>query len=187
MRAFIAIDVSESVLAEIENLVTGWRSRLRGARWVRVGNLHLTLRFLGETSEATLEKLSDSMAEIAAEFSPFHLNFDQVGYFPSARRPRVFWLGVTDPPSTLLDLQKQIETESRRLGFEPENRPFSPHITLARFRGARPDPVYERLTRDYEDRSFGFSKVEDAVVYQSVLKPEGAEYSVLRRFKLGAT
>jgi 2'-5' RNA ligase len=187
MRSFIAVDVSESVLAEIENLVTSWKSRLRGARWVRSGNHHLTLRFLGETSEATLEHLSDSMATIAAESAPFRLSFDGVGYFPSARRPRIFWVGVTDPPAALLDLQRRIETEIRRQGFEPEKRRFTPHLTVARFRGACPDPECEQLAREYENHSFGFSNIKDVIVYQSVLKPEGAEYSELRRLRLGAS
>ncbi len=187
MRAFIAVDISDDVLSEIENLAAEWRSRLRGARWVRAKNLHLTLRFLGETSEGTLGKLSDTMAAIAGGSSPFELNFDGVGYFPSARRPKVFWIGVTHPPRTLLELQGQIEAASFKHGFEPEKRRFSPHLTLARFRGAQPDPNYELLVREYEKHSFGSSKVEEVILYQSELKPEGAEYTVLKRFKLGAT
>ncbi len=187
MRAFIAVDISKDVLTEIENRVNEWRSRLPGARWVRPRNLHLTLRFLGEATEETLAKLSESLTDIAGGSSPFRMNFDGVGFFPSSRKPRIFWAGVSEPPSILLELQKQLEAASRKHGFEGEKRRFSPHLTLARFRTARPSPDYELLTREHGRHSFGSSKVEEVILYQSILKPEGAEYTVLRRFRLGAS
>jgi 2'-5' RNA ligase len=185
MRAFIAVEVSKDVLSEIDRRTSEWRDRLRGARWVPASNLHLTLRFLGETSEATLEELSETMTDIASRFSPFDLNFDGIGYFPSARRPRVFWVGVKDPLGVLAELQERIETAARKHGFEPEKRRFSPHLTLARFKGAKPHPDYELLTREYGNLSFGSSKVEEVILFKSVLRQEGAEYTALRRFRLG--
>lgn len=184
MRAFVAVDLAEEVLAEIEKFGARMGARLPGARFVNPTNLHLTLRFLGESDERQLASLSDSFESIGSRYRPFTVRCREVGFFPSARRPRIFWVGLDDPPEDLLNLQKDVENVVRESGFEPEKRAFSPHLTVARFRNPRPHPRFQEIVREFERQDFGTSRISDLVLYQSILKPEGAEYIALKRLAL---
>jgi 2'-5' RNA ligase len=184
MRAFIAVDLAAGVVSEIEALVQQIEGRVRGARWVAPQNLHLTLRFLGETDEPALSTLSETVASTVRECQQFALEFRGIGFFPSAKKPRVLWVGIDKPPEVLLKLQRELESAARRHGFEPERRDFSPHLTLARFRKPQSGPRFVELARDLSEHPFGISSVEEVVLYRSVLKPGGPQYHVLQRFPL---
>ncbi len=184
MRAFIAVDLAEEVLAEIEKFVARMRSRLPGARWVTPKNLHLTLRFLGESDSQQLATLAASLESISSRYRPFAARCRGIGFFPSSRRPQIFWVGLDDPSEDLGNLQKEVEAAVRRGGFEPERRIYSPHLTLARFRNPRSDPRYGEISREFEKQDFGTSSISELVLYQSILKREGAEYHVLKRLVL---
>ena len=186
MRAFVAVDLAEEVLAEIEKFVARVGARLPGARFAVPKNLHLTLRFLGESDERKIATLSDSLESIGSRYRPFTLRYRGIGFFPSARRPRIFWVGLDDPPEELLNIQKDVEAAARLAGFEPERRAFSPHLTLARFRNRRPrpHPRFQEIVREFEKQDFGTSRVSGLVLYQSILKREGAEYQALSRLVL---
>jgi 2'-5' RNA ligase len=93
-------------------------------------------------------------------------------------------VGLDDPPEDLLNIHKDLEAAVRKSGFEPERRPFSPHLTLARFRNPRPHPRFQEIAREFESQDFGTSRVPDLVLYQSILKREGAEYHALKRLAL---
>jgi 2'-5' RNA ligase len=184
MRAFIAVDLATDVVSEIESLVQQIKGRVRGARWVVPKNLHLTLRFFGETDEQALSALSETVAAAARNHQPFALEFRGIGFFPSAKRPRVLWIGIDKPPEVLLVLQREFEAAARSHGFEPERRPFAPHLTLARFRKPQSDPRLAELARELGEHPLGSSSIEEVVLYQSILKPSGAEHQALRRFPL---
>jgi 2'-5' RNA ligase len=184
MRAFVAVDLAQEVLAEIEQFVARMEARLPGARWVVTTKLHLTLRFLGESDERQLATLAASLESIGSRYRPFTVRYRGIGFFPSARRPRIFWVGLDDPPEDLLNIHKDLEAAVRESGFEPERRPFSPHLTLARFRNPRPHPRFQEIAREFESQDFGTSRVPDLVLYQSILKREGAEYHALKRLAL---
>jgi 2'-5' RNA ligase len=184
VRAFIAIDISSDLMSRLEDLIENEKKRLPRARWVRPTNLHLTLRFLGETSSSVLDEISKSLEATAARYPPLALDYRGVGFFPSSSRPRVLWVGIPNPPAELSLMQKDIEIVAQQLGFEPEKRRFSPHLTLARFREPRSDRRFTELAKELEDHRFGTSRVHDVVLYQSVLRPQGAQYQVLRKFPL---
>jgi 2'-5' RNA ligase len=184
MRAFVAVDLVADVVSEIEALVQQIKGRVPGAKWVAPKNLHLTLRFLGEADEQTLSALSETVASVVRECQPFELEFRGIGFFPSAKRPRILWIGINKPPEVLLELQRELEAATTRHGFEPERRDFSPHLTVARFRKPQSDPKFVELTRELGEHLFGISPVGEVVLYRSILKPSGAEYQVLRRFPL---
>jgi 2'-5' RNA ligase len=186
MRAFIAADIATEVVSTIESVVQRIEGRVHGARWVTPKNLHLTLRFLGETDEETLSALSETVTVAAGAHRPFVLDFRGIGFFPSARRPRVLWVGIDKPPEALRKLQHELETAARKHGFEPERRDFSAHLTLARFRKPQSNPRFTELVQELGEYLFGSSSVEELVLYRSILKPRGAEYQVLKRFPLGA-
>ena len=185
IRAFIALDISRKVLSEIDNFVSEVEGRLPGARWVNLQNLHLTLRFLGESEEGTLTALSRTVESVGARYRPFTLELRGVGFFPNPRRPRVFWAGVYEPSGVLGELHNEIEASARKHGFEPETRNFAPHLTLARFRNPRPHRGFVEVGQEFEGKVFGVSPIGEVVLYRSILKREGAEYQVLQRYPLG--
>src|SRR6266568_527239 len=126
-RLFVAIDLPDDVRRELDQL----REPLPGAHWVPVEQLHLTLRFIGEVDDATLLAVKEGLAGVSG--APFPLAVQGVGHFPPGKHPRVLWVGLDAGP-LLGELQRDIETAVQAAGLPAEERPFSPHITLARLR-----------------------------------------------------
>ena len=132
MRLFIAIDLSESVKEALLDVATQMGQKLpAGAvRWVKPEQLHLTLRFLGETAVAQLPALQNQLTQLTKAKKPFHLQLNGVGAFPNRRRPRVVWAGLAGELAALQTLQKELEERLVGLGWPEEKRPFNPHISL---------------------------------------------------------
>jgi len=132
MRTFIAIEIPKEIQLQLENVVKRLRaSRAGGVRWVAPGNVHLTLKFIGETEPQNLTTLSDLLREIARRYQPMDLGIGGLGCFPNNKRPRVIWVGL-DIPSQIQDLHREIEAAAEQIGCPPEGRGFSPHLTLGR-------------------------------------------------------
>ena len=184
MRAFVAVGISQNVVLSLERLVERERRRFPKARWVRLANLHLTLRFLGETNEQVLGGMATDLRASLGRFPRFTLDCQGVGFFPSTRRPRVFWVGVSNPPASLVQIHEEIEGIARKHGFEAETRKFSPHMTLARFREPRFDPYFEEIEKELRDHHFGASRIREVTMYRSILRPQGACHQVLHKFLL---
>lgn len=182
MRAFIAVEISQEVRDAVRWLVLELRESVQGARWISPGNLHLTLRFLGDAEEQRLREMSSELEATAARFPPFRLEFRGLTALPNSRRPRVLCVRVTDPPPEIHKLHEQIEGVVRKHGFLPEERPFKPHLTFARFR--KPDKGLGLIRAGFDERGIGVVLVEDVVLFRSTLKPSGAVYDALARFPL---
>ncbi|BEH08424.1 MULTISPECIES: RNA 2',3'-cyclic phosphodiesterase [Geobacter] len=165
-RLFVAIDLPGSVRAQLADL----GRELDGVRRVPPDQLHLTLRFIGNADDECFQRIKDSMATVTSP--PFTLALAGVGCFPSPRRPRVIWAGVTaDERLTLL--QRAVETAVAAAGIPPEERPFSPHITLARLKDAIPEGFSAFQSRHGEFRAEPFA-VEEFLLYSSTLTAGGA-------------
>ena len=179
LRLFVALwlpgPLSRAVSARLDELRRG----SRGVRWVRPDQLHLTLKFLGETPSTELPELTSALAGVAAETRPFHLSLAPGGVFPPNGPPRVVWLGLT-PEEDLAALAARVEEALAPLGHAPERRPFRAHLTLGR---AEPGAVFDRglLGRPLET---GPVMVERVSLVQSVLRPQGAVYTTLREWPL---
>jgi RNA 2',3'-cyclic 3'-phosphodiesterase len=174
MRVFIAIELPE----ELRNRLAREQSRLRavatGARWTRPEGIHLTLKFLGEISDDQVAQVRKALEEIKT-FEPFTVHAKGFGFFPDARRPRVFWAGLDAPPE-LAQLAARVESAMTPLGFAPENRAFSPHLTLARFKVPRPQPKLQELLAGQSDVTLGDIEVSEFYLWESKLSPQGAQY-----------
>jgi 2'-5' RNA ligase len=155
-------------------------------RWVNPENIHLTLKFLGDTPQRNISDLSKALKQTVFGFLPFEIVFKGTGCFPDTRRPRILWAGVNGP-ATLFELQSNIDRALLAIGFPTEKRPFSPHLTLAR--------ISERTSEDtdlkviqgvnsFQDVFFGHMLVERVTLFQSVLAPKGSIYTPLVRFAL---
>lgn len=181
MRLFVAVDVPGAVKDAIERDVVGpLREAVEGARWTRPEGRHLTLKFLGEVPEERASAVSDALGGAVSGHSPFEASFEEVGGFPNLRRPRVLWVGIGEGAEPMGALASDVSSALEPLGFEPEKRKFSAHLTLARFK--RPRPIGELPAVDVPSQGF---EVAEVVLFQSHLNPKGARYTALERFALG--
>jgi len=170
-RSFIAIPLPENCKQRLATIQEKLRKHFRGVRWVNAGSLHLTLRFLGDQDEETLEQIAVSMLSVA-RFSPsFKVSCQGLGAFPSPRRARVIWLGV-EPQDLVVELYQRLEAGLRECGISAEPRPFSPHLTLGRIRG-RPQDLHAPLAR-FGDVDGGCFEADSVILYESRLQRSGA-------------
>jgi 2'-5' RNA ligase len=183
MRLFFAIELPREVKDRIAELESDLRPRLRSARWVSPANVHLTLRFLGETNAEVAERIGGRLREELETRVSFALKFQGVGAFPNPVRPRVLWVGTLGAPEALFELQSLVEETVRTEGFPPETRAFEPHLTIARFRHR--ERGLGALLAPMENRSLGEMKVAELVCFESHLSPAGASYSAQGRFEIG--
>ena len=180
MRAFIAIDLPEALHAALTEAQHHFRSAAPDARWTRPEGIHLTLKFLGETSDAQTKQVVEALAQIGP-FEPFSVEVRGFGFFPQAQRPRVFWAGVMAPPA-LAELAAQVESRMEKAGFAREERLFSPHLTLARFQVPRPQPALEAAIAARANPLLGSFYVSEFFLFESKLSPQGAQYKKVMRF-----
>ena len=183
IRAFIAIKLSPEIHQRLKDVNALLRQRLQGAlvRWVPVDNIHLTLKFLGDVSTANLEMLAKILQAEAHQHQPFEISVGELGAFPSAHKPHVIWLGV-QAPAELNTLQKGIEEEMARLGYKPEDRPFSPHLSLGRVSRNAEAQDFARIEAVLNVTKVGFlgaMHVEAVHLFKSDLQPNGAIYTGL--------
>lgn len=182
MRVFLAVDLDSELRRRLEELGRELRPLMRRARWVRPESLHLTLRFFGEASPEAVETLASGLAQAFEGLPEFALHFHGCGVFPDRRNPRVLWVGVPEPPPALLSLQSRAESVARARGFAPERRRFDPHLTIARFR--EPERGIESVLSTVQNRDFGGTRVDEAILFESRLSPEGSSYLRVRGFPL---
>jgi len=178
-RTFIAVQIPASVREVLDEL-TGLMAPAwppGAVRWGKTDNLHLTLRFLGDTSEETIPRLVDGLEAIVADEPAFEVMLDTIGTFPGRGRPRVIWVGLADPDGRLTPLQKQVARLARSLGWEREQQQFKPHLTLGRVRPGATPPAGD-WSRPVPRAAFA---VDGLALVESQLKPSGAEYSILHR------
>lgn len=184
MRAFIAIDLDAGLKETLRDLVRGLTPLAPNVRWVQASGMHLTLKFLGEISEDQAVAVGHALATIASVSPRFPFRIRGLGCFPPGRSaPRVIWAGVVDEPR-LLSVHKAIESACLRLGFEAEPREFRPHLTLGRVKSpGRMERLLQEIARG-EGRDLGEMEARRLTFFRSLLKPAGAEYSVIGEFPL---
>lgn len=177
MRLFVALDVPEGVRAALAELTGRLRETCRSARWARPEGVHITLKFIGEVSAERCDAIGQALGALPS-FAPIEIRFAGLGFFPNARRPRVFWAGVEGGPR-LAELASAIEMKLESLGIAPEKRAFHPHLTLARFESPQGTQALRDAVESLGTPQFGGDTFREFHLYQSVLKRSGAEYSRL--------
>jgi RNA 2',3'-cyclic 3'-phosphodiesterase len=182
LRAFIAVEIPHEIQQKINKESARLRSETGGlVRWVPAQNMHLTLKFLGDVSPSSVEFLVQMLRNEADAASCFSLQLTGLGAFPSIKRPRVILIGI-QAPAALTALQRGIESASRRLGYEPEERPFSPHLTLGRVKQNATVGEQQKIRHIIEGIQvdvLGTARVDSVHLFKSELKPNGSVYTRL--------
>jgi len=184
VRLFVAVNLPAAERRAAYEAAAPLRDARLPFKWVAEDSIHVTLRFLGEVEEARARPIGEALAAAVRPARPFDVTLGGVGAFPSLARPRVVWMGVERHPALEL-LANDVEKALMALAFEPELRPFHPHLTLGRAeRSARPAALsgLEHLAAAIEYQ--GAIVVESVDLMQSVLTPKGATYTVLSRAAL---
>ncbi len=177
MRLFIAIDLPEWVKKQLQQL----QDSNLNVRWNSTETMHLTLRFIGDVEErSTREQLVNELASI--QISAFSMTIKDLGYFPPKKHPKVLWAGIKENKK-LMELQEKIEQVSQSVGFKPETRPYIPHITLARVKGLSKKEVNSFFNQHKQLRIEDIP-VNEFILYESKLHPDGAIHSPLEQFSL---
>lgn len=180
----MAIDLPAFVKEELAKIQAGLMAPGLLAKWADPNSIHLTLKFLGGIGQEQLSAIKEALVAAASYSAPFNIKLSRPGVFPSLSRPRVLWVGIEDDSGALKELQQQIDERLKGLGFEPEEREYSPHLTLARIKEVRGKGELQRAIG-----SVALSPLEPIMVnhfnlMRSDLRPSGAVYTVLESFVL---
>ena len=183
LRTFIAVDIPTPFQQIIQQKTEPLRRALDASlvRWVAVENIHLTLKFLGDVSPATIERLTQMLRTEADLVHRFEIDIHGLGSYPSLKRPRVLFLGI-HAPAGLEMLYHGIEAACARLGYESEARGFSPHLTIGRVRQDTPSAGQQKIRSALAGLmidSLGTARVDSVHLYKSDLKPSGSVYTKL--------
>jgi len=187
LRAFIALEIPSSIQQSIFRATQALQNDTRALiRWVAQENIHLTLKFLGDIPSTSLEALAQVLYTEADACQAFDIHINGFGSFPSLKRPRVIFIGI-QAPAGLEALRLRIESGCVWLGYAPEDRGFSPHLTLGRVKQNGSVVDGQKLRRALEGMtidSLGTARVDSVHLYKSELKPGGAVYTKLFSAKL---
>ena len=187
VRSFIAIKLPDELKLRLAQLETELkRDEPPGVKWVSPDSIHLTLKFLGNIAAGRIEAVTGAMEESARGIAPFRLRARGLGVFPNLQRAQVAWVGIDGEVGRLSQLQKQLESNLARLGFTPESRAFTTHLTLARLKNYASLDERQSFGRLIASREFaaGDIEVEAVSLMKSRLTRSGAIYSRLSSVRL---
>jgi 2'-5' RNA ligase len=178
VRSFISIDLEDQqILSRIASILSSLQALGGDLKPVERENIHLTLKFLGDVSTPRLAEVKSSLKQLV--FPAFTGEIKGAGAFPNLNHMNVIWVGVSEGWSQVEQIYEQVEKLLSRLGFRRENRPFSPHITIARVRSGRKRDEIANLLRHLSEESFGTITVDKVRLKQSILSSSGPKYSTL--------
>jgi len=182
-RTFIAIKIeAEELMLDVLNACREELINER-IRWVQPDKIHITLKFLGDTSTEQLSEISNVISDIAGNHPAFSLTFKGMGIFGKIKQPRVLWMGIERNP-VISEIKQDLDISLQVHGFEADSREFRPHLTLGRIKNLDDNSRMEYLLSLYKDMEFQVSEITDMIFYESILKPTGPEYIVLSRMQL---
>ena len=184
IRSFIAIEIPSPLKARMEEIQRQLRRTDADVKWVRPEAIHLTLKFLGSIRQEDVERISQALALVVADGESFEVRVQGMGCFPNLRNPRVVWLGVDRGKEALASLQRAIEGKMAELSFPPEDRPFSPHLTMGRIRSPRGRVGLAQALEKHQGVEIGTFQAREVILFRSELRPSGAVYTKLKEFPM---
>lgn len=184
MRLFIAIELPSEIKQGIAKVQEDLRNTGAAANWTRPEGIHLTLKFLGEVDESKVDEIMMALTDAAQGIGKMDLEVAGAGAFPNAKMLRVLWLGVTGDVEKLGLLQAAVENAMMGLGFEREERTFSPHLTLARIKFPKPRDNWQQKIEGVRDVKLGGFEAGHISLMKSELRREGAIYTEIGKAEL---
>ena len=179
IRTFLAFDIEDQkILRNISHVQKMLVNSGADLKLVDPENIHVTIRFLGDVQASMVDAIHEEMKQIS--FSPFTVELQGLGAFPKLNHPRVVWAGIKNGSKELDDVFQQLEPRLRGLGFQPDNKGFSPHLTLARVRSGRNKFNLAEVINKNLDYEFGTINAEFLKLKKSDLTPRGPIYTNLR-------
>ncbi len=184
MRTFIAIEIPDDIKREMAKAQEQLRRSGADVGWTRPGGIHLTLKFLGEVPETRIDEILASLGKAVEEKDSFRLEVGGIGVFPESRSPRVVWIGLSGEIDRLAVLQASVEEALTEIGFEREERGFTPHLTLGRIKHIRSRDGWQDALNRIKDIRLPAFDVTAVSLMKSELKPSGAVYTELAKIGL---
>lgn len=182
-RLFCAVKVQPNT--EILDVIHHFREGLIGERikWVNPDNLHLTLKFFGDTQSENETEIINAFRHAGKHVNNFSFELSGIGFFGSHRLPRVLWIGIKQPEALQL-LYKEVNKYLKPLGYLPDKPQFVPHLTVARIKELKNTNAFHRLIIKHQNDRFGEQHIKSFELYQSILRPQGPEYRIVKAFDL---
>jgi 2'-5' RNA ligase len=184
LRLFIALPLPHEVEVELDRLLVLLRPKGPEVKWVPANNIHLTVKFLGDTEEKLVPKIQSAIDEVTSTYQPFETAIDRVGGFPNLNRPRVIWIGGSQPIEEAARMAQEIDRRMHELRFEKEKRPFKAHLTLGRVREGRSVAALATYLESFKLQPIPL-KLDRLVLFKSTLTPRGSIYERLHEAMLG--
>lgn len=186
-RTFLAIPipVGAEYPALVERLQHNLEHERRNINWCKTNQIHLTLKFIGDTPDQDIPKIIEACQQVAKRHQPFAMDFNRTGIFGSNHSPRVLWLGMKDEPKALYDLEEDILTAFDQIGYLRDRQNFVPHLTVCRIKTLVDKPFFQQVYQNIEQKTYLQTNVNEMVYLQSFLQPTGAFYKTLKRIPLG--
>jgi RNA 2',3'-cyclic 3'-phosphodiesterase len=184
LRLFVAVSLPEDVKEHLAQTQSRLKPTAQPVRWVNPSSVHLTLSFLGAVPATKVEAIGGALERAVHGLKPFRFEVADLGMFPSASRPRVVWVGIKGSVEALARLQQRVAAELEPLGFPPEKRPFSPHLTLGRVEERAGPADRQKIGQAVQSTrvgSLGGVDVDSICLMRSTLRPGGAIYDCLRK------
>ena len=184
IRTFIAIEIDPAIQESLNNLQLELKKSGADVKWVKKDNIHLTLKFLGDTSEENIATISTLLARSTGFLPSFSVGITEAGAFPGIENPRVIWAGVHDPQETIAKIARSLEENLASIGFVKEERDFDPHITLGRVRTSLNKFNLVKSLKSLKMPPDLLLPIEKITLFKSTLTPQGPIYEVLKTVSL---
>lgn len=180
-RGFISLDIDSN--SEIRKFREGLEKTGAPLKMVDLDKIHITVKFLGDTEEEKIDKISNVVKKVLENREPFTIDIKGAGAFPHLDYMKVVWIGIEDEPK-LNEMAHRVEEELVPHGFPRDDKGFSPHITVARVKGGKNKDRLRRVIENYEDYYFGSQEVTKLKLKKSILSKGGPEYHTLKEMPL---
>jgi len=185
IRSFLAFELPSDIKQKVALVSDELRRSRLNVKWVKAANIHLTVVFMGNISPDDVPVMAEEIRKGCLEYEPFDISLKGLGVFPGTKRPRVLWLGLETDRERLSSFMKALQERLEPFGIKEEKRGFRPHLTLGRFRRPeRQGTLLDDLIPQYKGLEGPSGRLEELVMFESELKPQGAEYTKLQSWPL---
>jgi len=186
VRSFLAFELPEKIKGIVSRVSGEMKKSPLDIRWVKVGNIHLTIIFIGNILTDRLDDMGDYVSEVCSNYGPFKISVNGTGIFSNRRNPRVLWVGLDGEIERMDDFRNALQKRLKSFGIKKEKRRFNPHLTLGRFRkGAKTDTHLDDLLLNYKSLKSQECMLRELALFKSDLTPGGAVYTKLKAWPLG--